>query len=172
MRSNIRWVWLFLFLVLVSVSLAEDDPLPDYVSGRVGSPRLRHGKSVTSLRFSKDGKKLFSSSEDFTVRIWEVATGKELRTFATDTSKITDLVLSADEKRLLMATRRGVLVWDVASGKQIKQLGDKPAGTIAITPDGKTVFSASGDGVQSWDFKSGKENAKVVSAKTAITRLT
>ncbi|MFO0927328.1 MAG: hypothetical protein U0736_09855 [Gemmataceae bacterium] len=42
----------------------------------VGTGRLRHWAAVSSLTFSPDGKYLMSSGGDFTVRLWDVATGR------------------------------------------------------------------------------------------------
>lgn len=38
-----------------------------------------HTDSISAVAFSEDGKFIATSSEDFSVRIWEVATGREMR---------------------------------------------------------------------------------------------
>ena len=56
----------------------DDVPLPKDALARVGSPRLRHGSTVTTVRFSPDGKYLASTGFEKTIRIWEVSTGRLL----------------------------------------------------------------------------------------------
>ena len=41
-----------------------------------------HRGPVTSVAFNSDGKLALSGGEDKTARLWDVATGKELRRFA------------------------------------------------------------------------------------------
>jgi WD40 repeat protein len=41
-----------------------------------------HSDLVYSLAFSPDGKTLASGSEDITINLWDVASGKEMRTLA------------------------------------------------------------------------------------------
>src|SRR5713101_9815218 len=54
------------------------DPLPEGAIARLGTVRFRHGAYVLAMAFTADGKQLLSYSTNG-VRVWEVATGKELR---------------------------------------------------------------------------------------------
>src|SRR5947209_7757456 len=58
---------------------ALGDPLPAHALLRVGTVRLRHGDSVTTLAVSGDGKTIISAGRDDTLRVWDLATGKEQR---------------------------------------------------------------------------------------------
>jgi WD40 repeat protein len=50
------------------------------LSGRKEALRLRgHADLVRSVAYSKDGSRLVTASADKSVRIWDAATGKELR---------------------------------------------------------------------------------------------
>jgi len=67
---------LIFFLVLIFIpqsSTAVDKP-EIFV-------QLGHAGKVKSVTFSPDGRYALSGSEDHTIKLWEVSTGKEIRTF-------------------------------------------------------------------------------------------
>src|SRR5262249_38940733 len=55
------------------------DPLPTGVLARLGTARYRHGSSITSIAYSADGKLLASGGSDKRIRIFDAASGKEIR---------------------------------------------------------------------------------------------
>jgi WD40 repeat protein/beta-lactamase regulating signal transducer with metallopeptidase domain len=59
----------------------QGDPLPAGALARLGTTRLRHGANVTFVTFGSDGKTLITAGQDNTVRLWDLATGKEVRRF-------------------------------------------------------------------------------------------
>lgn len=80
------------------------DPLPDGAVARLGTMRLRQ-PGVRSLAFSKDGGTL-ASGGDRPVQLWEVATGKLLRTL--DPSVGTGWSVAFDEGGTLGGAAAGV----------------------------------------------------------------
>ena len=69
---------------------------------------------VETVAFTADGYSLVSSSRDGTVRLWEVATGKERLRWTTGVRGEGTLVAVSSEGRMLAAeTGSGVEVWDV-----------------------------------------------------------
>jgi WD40 repeat protein len=114
---------------------------------------------VLGLAFSRDGKLLASAGADQTVRIWDVATGKQLRCLKGHTWTVHGVAFDPDGKRLVSAGGDATArVWDVASGQELFQL-DGPQSSFrsaAFSPDGK-LLATGGQVVRLWDPVTGKE---------------
>ncbi|MEG4532848.1 protein kinase domain-containing protein [Microcoleus sp. D2_18a_D3] len=107
----------------------------------------QHSDAVGSVAFSPDGLMLASGSKDKTIQIWDLATGKSIRTFPGDSSTVWSVAFDSNGTRL--ATGTGfwrVMLWDLKTGQVIRSL-DHTASvwSVALSPDGQLVASASGD---------------------------
>jgi WD40 repeat protein len=75
-----------------------------------------HTGEVTSIAFSPDGVLIATASEDRTVRVWDAATGDELRVIQHGTP-VGAVGFSRDGRRLVSGDSRGLVrVWDACSG--------------------------------------------------------
>ncbi|MBC7318837.1 PD40 domain-containing protein [Candidatus Bipolaricaulota bacterium] len=73
-----------------------------------------HTEPVLSVAFSPDGSLLASGSWDGTIKLWNVATGEELRTLTGHTGYVYSVAFSPDGKILASGSDDGtVLLWDV-----------------------------------------------------------
>jgi RNA polymerase sigma factor (sigma-70 family) len=131
------------------------DPLPDGTLVRMGTVRFRHAEGVTCCTFSPDGKTLISGGHDYTLRLWDAATGKELRRFLGHRGAVRNLALSPDGSVLASTgdAWRGqepgrIFIWDVGTGKERARLlgPEKQAACLAWSPDGKTLAAGGEDG--------------------------
>ena len=122
------------------------------------------------VAYSPDGKLLATgglddaAKESYSLRLWDVAGGKELRrcelprTRKGGTEPPTCFAFSPDGKKLIAAiAEMDTYVFDVGSGKQAQRLAHLWARRVAYAPDGKTVLSVGGPAPRLWDPASGKE---------------
>src|SRR5207249_2010768 len=68
-----------------------------------------HVGVVTGLAFSPDGQRLLSAASDFTVKLWNTATGKELLTFREHRDVPLGVAWSPDGRRLATVGQDGAL---------------------------------------------------------------
>ena len=99
----------------VQLWIAEPDG-----GGKLARDLLETTDSVFAVAFSPDGTKLAAAGADRAVRVWEVATGKELALIEDHADWIFDLAWSPDGKRLATASRdKTSKVFDVEKKESI-----------------------------------------------------
>jgi WD40 repeat protein len=120
-----------------------------------------HGRSVSAVAFSPDGMTLASSSSDRSIKLWEVASGREIRSLTGHDRGVTSVAFSADGKTLASGSEdESIKLWDVASGHELRSLnghGDAVL-SVSFSPDGKTLASGSIDkSIKLWEVATGRE---------------
>lgn len=129
-----------------------------------GGPLIRtlagHAGSVRSVALTSDGRLAVSASDDQTLKVWDVESGRALHTLAGHTNRVTAVALSPDGRLVVSASWKTLKVWDVARGQELHTLigHTKEVNAVALTPDGRLVVSASWDNsLRVWDVESGRE---------------
>jgi WD40 repeat protein len=117
-----------------------------------------HSGIVDSLAFTPDGKLLASGSWDRTIKLWDVATGLELRSFTGHSDRITSVVFSPDGKMLASGSLdRTINLWNVTTGAKLRSFATRlPVRSVAFSPDGNTIASGGEDEtIKLWDVATG-----------------
>lgn len=104
-----------------------------------------HKEAVNSVAFSPDGKWLLTGSADKILGIWDVQTGKSLKTLHGHTGAIDQVAFSPDGKSALsLSVRDNTLrVWDIENGNEIRSFADAKRYLVRATfsPSGKTLVA-------------------------------
>jgi WD40 repeat protein len=121
-----------------------------------------HHGPVLGLLFSPDGKTLASASQDQTLRLWDLATGTEIRRLG-EAQYVSGMAFSPDGKILATGAQHQAILWDTATGKELARLSESPSWnvTLAFSPDGRILALGYRDGtLQLWELFSRQEIAR------------
>ncbi|HEY2252701.1 MAG TPA: Gfo/Idh/MocA family oxidoreductase [Planctomycetaceae bacterium] len=112
-----------------------------------------HDRVVSAVAFSPDDLSLATGSADESIKLWDLSSGKELRTFEGHSRPVNSLAFTADGKLLFSVCGGRALggnelkLWDVVSGKDIATVPahESPINQLALSADNKYLATASLD---------------------------
>ncbi|MDP8269492.1 MAG: caspase family protein [Candidatus Tenebribacter davisii] len=124
-------------------------------------------KTVSKIVFSPDGNQILLVSYG-TFILWDASTGREIRTFVSDTKQIYSVAFSPDGRYVLSGGKNySIKLWDVSSGKEIRSFmtstrteidGNDLIQSVAFSPDGLYALSGCSDKtLKLWDIATGRE---------------
>ncbi|MEH2236663.1 serine/threonine-protein kinase [Nostoc sp.] len=122
-----------------------------------------HLGEVNSLAVNSNSlsHNLASGSDDKTVKIWNIESGDEIRTFTGHSDWVYAVAISPDGKTVVSGSKdKTIKVWNLNTGKESRTLnGHKDfVNSVAISPDGETIVSGSYDKtIKVWNLNTGKE---------------
>jgi WD40 repeat protein len=131
-------------------------------------PYVPHTEHVVSSAFSPDGVHLVlgGRATEPTLKLWDVASGRLIRTYEGHSGRVNSVVFSSDGSRLISGSDDGTArLWDAATGRVIRTLqrgregqGDayRPKVTsVALSPDGTRILAGTDETIGLWDAESG-----------------
>jgi WD40 repeat protein len=117
-----------------------------------------HTRSLLGLAFTSGGKRLVSTGEDNTVRVWDVAAAKQLhchhkKLFGDNPN----LSLSPDARLAAVVSEKDtILCFDLNTGKDLWQTKDADCRSPAFSRDGKVLAAVTTRQILLWEAATGK----------------
>jgi WD40 repeat protein/predicted Ser/Thr protein kinase len=119
-----------------------------------------HARLVWSVAFSPDGAYALSGSDDNTLKLWDIKTGKCLQTMEGHTNAVRSVAFSPDGAYALSGSWDNTLkLWDIKTGKCLQTMEGhtNAVRSVAFSPDGAHALSGSEDKtLKLWDINTGK----------------
>ena len=107
------------------------------------------------------GARVLTGSDDETARLWDAASGKEVRRFEGHADWVWSVAFSPDGRSVLTGSDdKTARLWDASSGKEVRRFEGHTDNVVSVvfSPDGRSVLTGSSDRTaRLWDASSGKE---------------
>jgi len=137
----------------------------DSKRGRKPVALTGHSREVRAIAFSPDGKLLASGGVDKTIKLWNVETGRDFRTFK-HSGYVFSVAFSPDGKQLAAGSADSIIkLWEVGTGKELKTLAGHSASVYSVefSLNKKWIISSSLDTIiKIWDAATGKQLANMI----------
>lgn len=164
-------VWLVFLIGGIQCSASHANEFPPLV--RTLIPHA--GVGIGALAFSPDGTLLATGGDDGRIFLWEIPSGKQVRSLDGHKGRICALVFSPDGRRLASASGdETVALWNPIEGQRLLS-GEGHEGcvlSLAFSPDGKTLASGSFDNtIRLWDVPTNKLRGTLAAHDGAVSAL-
>lgn len=151
--------------LIMTVSLAGQAQQPELIV------QTGHSSEVWSISISPDRKMLISGADDGTVKLWDLAARRELRTFRASSGASCAVAFLPDSKTFVAGSTDGTIIWwDVITGKELRRYKkeSRPLVTFALSQDGRTIASIEDDSplITVRSLSTGQEISTLVSSNS------
>jgi WD40 repeat protein len=117
-----------------------------------------HKGNLFGVAISADGQRGLSTSEDKSMRLWDLKTGKELRTFPFNVGLAH--VAYTPDGLALFAQDKILVLWNFQTGRVVSRFQGHTGGILstALSPDGRYLLSGSHDHTaRLWEVATGRQ---------------
>jgi WD40 repeat protein len=139
--------------------------------------KLENANGVNAVAFSPEGRYVLSgvvsrpfSPDHNNLKLWDISTGKLIRTFKGHSYDVHSVAFSPDCKYTISSSWNKIKLWDVSTGKEMRTFkghSDK-VNSVTFSPDGRNILSGSKDIIKLWDVFTGKNVRTFTSLQVEI----
>jgi WD40 repeat protein/DNA/RNA endonuclease G (NUC1) len=98
-----------------------------------------HADIVRAVCICPENEYLLSASDDSSVRLWELNSGKLIRVFSGHAGQVFSCTISSDRKYVAAADSATVKLWDFETGRELQTLDVNAAESLCFSPDGNAL---------------------------------
>ncbi len=155
-------IWPLLLLVAIGslVAAAGEGTKQQLNSAPTLLLQSGHADIIRALRVSPDGRIAASGSDDLSMRIWDMKTGRELRHISVGAS-VQSIDFSPDGRLVATISNQEVAVWGISDGREVRHWSFGistqifPRG-VAFNSNGTRVIATDVQWLFVWDVRNGQ----------------
>jgi hypothetical protein len=121
-------------------------------------------KEIYHPVYSPDGNRIaviIPGDSGYSIKIWDAASGAEIRTLSGNGAVIRSVAYSPDGRRIAASVARNIKIWDAGTGQELRTVnGTQNFFDAVYSPDGRRIagmHGRRGNSVKIYDAESGQE---------------
>jgi hypothetical protein len=113
---------------------------------------------TTYLAVTPDGRTLVASADTF-IKVLDLASGRELRSFKAHTNSIYGVVITPDGRSVVTGSSDDTIrIWDLANGRELRRISAPGYTELCLSPDGRYLVAGGiAAPIKVWDLAGGRE---------------
>jgi WD40 repeat protein len=121
---------------------------------------IRPPTALTAMALAPDGRQLATGNLPSIIKLWNAATGAELRTLSGHKQQVNHLAFSKNGRRLAsVSSGEACKLWDAETGQVVRTFGTEGGSggnRVAFSVDGKRLAVANEETIRLWDTETGR----------------